>query len=198
MLRCSLPQGQLKMKSGSSLQQHLAAHPGSFNFRITHKVQAYLGRLVNQMRPRGRMMKHCEILTNIFLNFQATWFWELVVLGGRVSLLGSKERQVMKNFCSLNRFKVAKEEMNRKITLVQRRSTPQGGWSSSCRVGKMEPTPGDTYSMGVYRLTGVPQIQNCETALRAPTKHCDLRSCWGMEFLSRLKAQTTMKRSKIA
>ena len=58
--------------------------------------------------------------------------------------------------------KVAKDELNRKITLVQSRSTPQGGWSSSCREGKRETTPDDTDSMGVFTLKGVPQNQKCE------------------------------------
>ena len=133
------------------------------------------------MRSRTRMMKHCEILANIFLKFQATWFREVAVLrGSRVSLLGSKDKQVMKNFCSpkpvksvLAQYicefmildawhwnkckyetvsKVAKDELNRKITLVQSRSTPQAGWSSSCREGKREPTSDGTDSMGVHRL----------------------------------------------
>ena len=61
-----------------------------------------------------------------------------------MSLLGSKDKQVMKNLCSLVVSKVTRVELSKKITLVQSQSTPQGGWSSSCKVGKKEPTPDDT------------------------------------------------------
>ena len=96
------------------------------------------------------MTKHREILTNIFFEFPS----HLILRGGRLQRQGIPSRLQGKAgdeelLLPETVSKVAKEEMNRKVTLVQSRSTPQGGWSSSCGVGKMEPTPDDTYSIQV-------------------------------------------------
>ena len=71
------------------------------------------------------------------------------VLTGSVSLLGSKDKQVMKNFCFLI------VELNlrghkwpgQNITWVQSQSTPQGGQSSSYKVWSKESAPDDADSM---------------------------------------------------
>ena len=68
------------------------------------------------------------------LNFQGTWFWEVFVLRGRISilvggsLLGSNDKQVMKNFCSLKP-KLSKVKLNRKIVNLGSKSVHTSGWS---------------------------------------------------------------------
>ena len=70
--------------------------------RFALKVQVDLSGNFNKRRW-GSGMKRCEVLTNICIigpiNFPATCFGEISTSG--ISLLGSKDRQVMKNFCFL-------------------------------------------------------------------------------------------------